>query len=1061
MFDKMVVGELLGLFKKTAGRLLKPEFEENEIINRAYQALENACDSFFKKYGKKFGSLSESFLARQANLDILIKMVFPGSGDLGSQNLNPAGFDGAQSASKEALDFFVNTYKAELVNDNLLMEKLDTKEVHQLIRNSFKKDEISRYLTPLPPRNVKLVGREKELYDLKRLLDQSQLLILVNGLGGVGKTELCRSFFYSQKDDFKFLAWVDYLGSIKKSFVRSFTALKNGFRDKKPSEKDYMDKRYRKVIESLRNLGDELLLVIDNLDNAQDEDMGDIFRLPGKVLANSRLKLEKFDHYDLDFLEPTACRELFYRFYKREKDDMNLDRVLELAGYHTLTVELLARTAHSAPQSIADLRNTLEKKGFNLNEVIQRDVTTLWNEEEKKRRFFDHILKVFPLSGLEEEEKYILMNLSLLPSVFINIKQICRWLGLADNKGINTLVEKGWLKEEGWEIFLHQVMADAVYYQSNPNALKAKNLITLLGSDISCKPGESRLERQPLLHFADSVVMRLKNEKDKELAGLLINLSLLYQALGQFNRALDYQLKAIDIFKEVLSPDQPELAVAFNNVAMIYQDLGLFEQALDFELKCIEIREKVLPKNDFYVAQSYNNLAMIYKDFSQLNQMFEYMKKAIEIYEEILPADDPELELAYNNLALCYDDLGQFQLALRWQLKANKICEKIYHDAHPKLAKSYNNISYIYQSLGELEQALEFQLKSIEIKERIYPKKDHIDMALSYNNLSTIYCDMNKVDQALEFQLKTVEIRKKTLPGEHHATAAAFNNLSEIYLRMGNFDQALKFQLQSIEIKEKVLPENHRSLANSYRVLSKIFSSLNRRAEALDYSRRAVVILKESLPKGHPEMDKSRQNLAENYYNLGNAYFDDSKMREAIEAYNKAIENKPDYHQAWLCKGVALAELGQPDEALKACNKALEFKPDLHKACLFKGAALATLGLYNEALDACNKAIELKPNDYLAWYGKGNALAASGRREESLEAYNKAIEIKPDYHSAWYNLACLYSSKKETGKALESLQKAIDNGFNNLSHIMRNKDLDIIRNEKEFQEMIGKSRQKT
>jgi len=580
-----------------------------------------------------------------------------------------------------------------------------------------------------------------------------------------------------------------------------------------------VDERFRRVIESLCNLGGEVLLVIDNLDNAQDKDLGDIFRLPGKVLANSRLKLEKFDHYDLDFLEPAACHELFYRFYKREKDDLNLHRVLELAGYHTLTVELLARMAHRALQSLADLRCTLEKKGFNLNEVIQRDVTTLWDDGEKKRRFFDHILKVFPISGLEEEEKYILMNLSLLPSVFIEIKKLCIWLGLADNKGINSLVEKGWLKESGWKIFLHQVMAEAIYYQSKPDVRKAKHLITALEESLSCKPGENRLERQYLLHFVESVVIRLKNEKDKALAGLINNLALLCKALGQLRLALDYQLKAIEIYREVLSPDHPELAAAFNNVAEIYKNLGDF------------------------------------------NRMIEYMQKAFEIYEDILPADHPELALSYSNLSLCYEELNDFQLALKWQLKANKIAEKIFHDTHPDLAKSYNNLSFIYQSLNELEKALEFQLKSIDIKKRLYQKKAHSDLALSYNNLSTIYVDMNKLDHALNFQLKAIAITKKVLPEEHPITAAAFNNLSKVYLAMGNWERALKFQLKSIEIKEKVHPEDHYSFANSYQILSKIFNGLNRRGEASDYARRAVTILEKCFPKGHPKLDKSRQNL--------------------------------------------------------------------------------------------------------------------------------------------------------------------------------------------------------
>jgi hypothetical protein len=36
------------------------------------------------------------------------------------------------------------------------------------------------------------------------------------------------------------------------------------------------------------------------------------------------------------------------------------------------------------------------------------------------------------------------------------------------------------------------------------------------------------------------------------------------------------------------------------------------------------------------------------------------------------------------------------------------------------------------------------------------------------------------------------------------------------------------------------------------------------------------------------------------------------------------------------------------------------------------------------------------------------------------------------------------------------LRKAIDKGFNNISHIKKDTNLDFIRNEKEFQEIIDK-----
>ncbi len=71
-----------------------------------------------------------------------------------------------------------------------------------------------------------------------------------------------------------------------------------------------------------------------------------------------------------------------------------------------------------------------------------------------------------------------------------------------------------------------------------------------------------------------------------------------------------------------------------------------------------------------------------------------------------------------------------------------------------------------------------------------------------------------------------------------------------------------------------------------------------------------------------------------------------------------------------------------------------------------------------------------------------------------MEAYNTAVEIEPDLYEAWYNLAGLYSVKKEKDNALKFLRIAIDKGCDDLTHIKNDKDMDFIRNEKEFKEII-------
>ena len=61
---------------------------------------------------------------------------------------------------------------------------------------------------------------------------------------------------------------------------------------------------------------------------------------------------------------------------------------------------------------------------------------------------------------------------------------------------------------------------------------------------------------------------------------------------------------------------------------------------------------------------------------------------------------------------------------------------------------------------------------------------------------------------------------------------------------------------------------------------------------------------------------------------MGNALYDLGRYEEAIVSYDKALEIKPDLHEAWYNRGIALGNLGRLEEAIASYDKALEFKPD-------------------------------------------------------------------------------------------------------------------------------------
>ena len=56
---------------------------------------------------------------------------------------------------------------------------------------------------------------------------------------------------------------------------------------------------------------------------------------------------------------------------------------------------------------------------------------------------------------------------------------------------------------------------------------------------------------------------------------------------------------------------------------------------------------------------------------------------------------------------------------------------------------------------------------------------------------------------------------------------------------------------------------------------------------------------------------------------LGATLQGQGKLQEAVASFDRAIQLKPDYPDAYSNRGIALEQLGQPDEALKSYDKAI------------------------------------------------------------------------------------------------------------------------------------------
>ena len=355
-----------------------------------------------------------------------------------------------------------------------------------------------------------------------------------------------------------------------------------------------------------------------------------------------------------------------------------------------------------------------------------------------------------------------------------------------------------------------------------------------------------------------------------------------FELFCQTDKEKDDEKKTDEDKKLIPNESDIDKARRFNEIGLVFHDkIGDYDKALEYHLKALEIREKVLGKEHTYTATSYNNIGLDYFSKGDYDKALEYYFKALEIQEKVLGKDHPDTASSYNNIGLGYSRKGDYDKALDYYFKALEILEKVLGKEHPDTANSYNNIGYVYNQKGDYDKALEYFFKALEIQEKVLGK-EHPGTANSYNNIGYVYNQKGDYDKALEYHLKALEIQEKVLGKDHPDTASSCNNIGGVYYRMGDDDKALEYFFKALEILEKVLGKDHPDTASSYNSIGGVYSRKGDYDKALEYLFMAKDIREQKLGPEHPLSRNTYRNIGIVYEYMGN-------KEETQKWYDKAI----------------------------------------------------------------------------------------------------------------------------------------------------------------------------
>ncbi len=201
--------------------------------------------------------------------------------------------------------------------------------------------------------------------------------------------------------------------------------------------------------------------------------------------------------------------------------------------------------------------------------------------------------------------------------------------------------------------------------------------------------------------------------------------------------------------------------------------------------------------------------------------------------------------------------------------------------------------------------------------------------------------------------------------------------------------------------------------------------------------------------------------LSEAYTALGLAYFDKKQLDDAVTSSLKAIELDTENYIAYWILGRIYYSTDREQEAIHQFRKTISLNQNFYNAyndliMVYernndKENLQKTL---DEALQIIDDYLAKYPDDARAHMYHAIHLAQVNRNEEAKAAGKKALELNPGDSLMMYNAACLYSRLGDKKLALDTLKDAVAAGQKDFDWIKRDPDLNNIRSEPEYIELM-------
>ncbi len=609
------------------------------------------------------------------------------------------------------------------------------------------------------------IGRDGPILDMERALHRQAPCILIQGLGGVGKTTLAHGF----------LRWLDQTGGLEDALWFDFREIRTaesvinkigqGFYGGNfgiaPNKLELLARAMEKV---------RVLMVWDNFESTAHN-------LP----AEDRAELSRF----LDAIRGTRGKVIMTsRSHPELKELMD-----QLRGHPLAMRAVLPRLERMMAAKVAEaLRNNLAELGLDEEEELRGLFATLRFVEQG---LAEELRSLLSLVGLHESylDAYLMEQMA---------KQVNPdWTRARIDQLMAALAAAGIVREIANAIYeMHPLLTSYLRAQDMAPESCQRAFVDVMGSladELTVRP----LHEQRIPFMMDGANFYFALELSAKL-GMNQYYGALMQSTAVYAQGTRDFVEASRLFQQLAQHsasigNSDGEASAYHQLGMIAVEQRDFVTAREWCLKSLAIKER--QGNEHDAASTYHQLgdiALVQRDFATAQERY---LKSLAVFER--QGNEQAVASTYHQLGVVAEEQRDFATARKWYLKSLAIEER--QGNEHGAASTYHNLGNVALEQRDFATAREWSLKSLAIEER---QRNEHGAAGSYHQLGMIAQQQGDFATARECYLKSLAIEERQL--DEYGAAIDYHQLGRIAGALGDFAMARDWYLKSLAITERL-----------------------------------------------------------------------------------------------------------------------------------------------------------------------------------------------------------------------------------------------------------------